>query len=374
MKVAVVVSLALCLLFGACTPPASDGSLSEGSRVPFDPDLYGWKTASWTPFTVADSISGFAYGTPQGNDRYVAVSKTGVIGWSSDGDIWHKALTLIPVTNPPTDPADVPDPFNASFNAVAWGSGIFVAVGNKGKIAWSEDGINWTAGLMGSSFGTEDVAGIAWGKGIFVAVGGNANIAYSSNGRSWKGCRDSSFGSSRLNDVAFDNTGSRFYIVGNDGKRGWADDLESENGQGNWNLIELPNMETGPFGKNHIRKVTVGRYGNDIGIGIVYNEWGGKRIAIATNEDFGNIDADLHSDLFGDNNINGIAYGGGYFVAAGTAAMIGWWPGAEPSNESQRHWRALSFTEFRWWEISAVAALKDRFFVGGVGGKIGYSK
>jgi hypothetical protein len=372
MKIAAV-PLVLCLLFSACTPPAGNGSPSGENRVPFDPDLYSWKTASWTPFTVADTISGFAYGTPEGNDRYVAVARTGVIGWSSNGDVWHRAVKLIPVTDPPADPALVPDPFNASFNAAAWGGGIFAAVGNGGKIAWSQDGISWTSeGYSGgiTGFGTENIMGIAWGQGVFVAVGGNANIAYSSDGRNWTGCRDSAFGTSQLNDIAFDSSGGRFYIVGNDGKRGWSDDPAS----GNWHLLELPGMDTPPFGKNHIRKVTVGRYGEGIGIGVVFNEWGGKRTVIATNNAFGNFDADLHTDLFGDNNINGIAWGGGCFVAAGTAAMIGWWPSAEPSNNSQRHWRALSFTEFHWWEISALAALKDRFFAGGVGGKIGYSK
>ena len=107
----------------------------------------------------------------------------------------------------------------------------------------------------------------------------------------------------------------------------------------------------------------------------MFNEWGGKRTAIAVNpDDFSNFDPDLHNDLFFGNNINGIAWGGGYFVAAGTGAMIGWWPTAEPGNDSQRYWRALSFTDFQWWEISALAAMKDRFYVGGVGGRIGFSK
>jgi hypothetical protein len=368
-----------CLIFSACPPP--EGTLSpEETRVPFDPDLYGWKTASWTPFTVADSITGFAYGTPGGRDRYVAVASTGVIGWSNDGDIWHRA-----VKKPDPDDVVTSDPFSGtSFNAAVWGSGpaggIFVAVANDGKVALSEDGISWTAvgyndGIAG--FGSEHIKGIAYGNGIFVAVGGNANISYSSDGKIWTGCRDSAFGSSQLNDIAFDNEGGRFYIVGDDGKRGWA-----EPGSNSWHCIEpaaypssppYPDNYT-PSYTNNIRKVAVGHYGDRIGIGIVFDEWGGKRTAISTNVDFGGIDGDLHSDLFFDNSINGIAYGGGNFVAAGSAAMIGWWPVAEPGNNSQRYWRALSFTEFQWWEISALAAMKNRFYAGGVGGKIGYSK
>ena len=358
----------LIALLSACVLPES--GIQEAARKPFDPDLFAWKTASWTPFTVSDSITGFAYGRINGKDRYVAAASTGVIGWSNDGDIWQRAVKA------PDDPsAPSPDPFNASFNAVAFGGGVFVAVGNGGKIARSTDGINWTAaghsgGITG--FGTENIMGIAWGKGVFVAVGGNANIAYSSNGIDWTGCRDAAFGTSQLNDIAFDSyrENGRFYIVGNDGKRGWSDDLTS----GNWHLLELPNMDTPPFGKNHIRKVNVGYRGAGIGIGIVFNEWGGKRTAISSDAAFGGIDADLDAGLFGDNTINGIAWGGGYFAAAGSSAIIGWWPSAEPSNDVQRYWRALCFTEFQWWEITALAAMKDRFFVGGIGGKIGYSK
>jgi len=360
-----IVSLVFCLIFCACTPTSGDDFRFSENRFPFDPDLYSWKTASWTPFTVADSITGLTYGTPGDKDCYVAVSRSGVIGWSNNGDIWHKAIKEIPVEDPPVNPADVPDPFNVSFNNVAWGGGIFVAVADGGKTAVSHDGISWTAGEI-AGFGSENITGITYGKGMFVAVGGNANISHSTDGLSWTFCKDDAFGGSKLNDIAFDGERERFFIVGDEGKRGWSDDPTS----GNWNYRGTE----APFHTNHIRKVTVGQRGNGIGIGIVFDEWGGKRIAIATTHDFGGFDSDLHTDLFGNNTINGIAFGGNCFVAAGAAAIIGWWPSNEPDNNSQRYWRALNFTEFQWWEISAVAALKDRFYVGGVGGKIGYSK
>jgi hypothetical protein len=115
-----------CLIFCTCTPP--EGNLSpEEKRVPFDPDLYSWKTASWTPFTVADTVTGFAYGRmPGGKDRFIAVARNGVIAWSDNGDIWHRA-----VKNPEDE---FTDPFAGTlFNAAAYGispagSGVFVAV------------------------------------------------------------------------------------------------------------------------------------------------------------------------------------------------------------------------------------------------------
>ena len=365
------------LLIISCAVPESD--FSETHRVPFDPDIYSWKTASWTPFTVSDTISGFAYGTPGGMDRYVAVARSGVIGWSDDGDIWHRAVAE-------DDDPLVPNPFNAQFNAVAWGGDIFTAVADDGKVAWSADGISWTAvghsgGIHG--FGSENIMGIAWGNGVFVAVGSSANVSRSPDGVDWLGGTISAFGGSQLNDIAFDSSGGspaggRFYIVGYLGKRGWSDDPSSSNEANpstyNWHY----RGGEAPFHTNAIRKVTVGRYGSGIGIGIVFDEWSGKRIAIMNDSDFGatqdNIDDTLDAGNFGNNTINGIAWGGGNFVAAGTGAMIGWWSGAEPSNNSERFWRADSFIEFQWWSITALAAMNGRFYAGGIGGKIGYSK
>ena len=356
----------LCAIFISCSEPRFDDS----DRQMYDPDLNAWRTASWAPFTPSDSITSFAYGytadmTP-GNGRYVAVSSSGIIAWSNDGDIWYRAQAA-------DDSGD--NPFEVHFNAVTWGNGRFVATANEGKVSWSQDGIQWNAeGHSGGidGFGTENILGIAWGRGIFVAVGANSNIAYSADGITWTSCRDASFGGSQLNDIAFDSEGGRFYIVGNDGKRGYNSDPASSS---DWNLLELESPITRPFGRNHIRKVTVGRYGSGIGIGIVYNEWGGKRIAIARNADFGNfgpLDEEINAILFNNNNINGIAWGGGNFVAAGTGAMIGFWPN-DISGSGEHFWRALTFMEFKSWEITALAACNGRFFVGNVGGKIGYS-
>jgi hypothetical protein len=59
---------------------------------------------------------------------------------------------------------------------VTYGGGKFVAVGDSGKIAYSSDGVNWTAG-SGTSSGT--LYGVAYGGGKFVAVGASGLMAYS---------------------------------------------------------------------------------------------------------------------------------------------------------------------------------------------------
>jgi hypothetical protein len=115
----------------------------------------------------------------------------------------------------------------------------------------------------------------------------------------------------------------------------------------------------------------------------VYNDGAGKscKIAVIKASDFATTteswDANIDPGAFGNNEIRGIAWGGedgGNFVAAGTSSMIGWWRGKDKDNNSERWWRALPFYEFQYWEITALAALNNRFFVGNIGGKIGYSK
>ena len=351
----------------------------------YDPDLDGWRAASWSPFTVSDTVTDFSFG----GGRYVAVSSTGIIAWSDNGDIWHRAQRIVTCnkcdeiltirldavnytcTNYYCEnneehedyvkPVAIIEIF--SFNAVCYGKNLFVAAGNNGVFAWSKDGKKWEAasmpGFVNSISANENINGIAWGGGYFVAVGTNAAMSYSSSGDKWNVI--STVFSNNLNDIVFDVKSGRFFVVGDNGSRGW-----SANPVGEWKSKSPEH----PFWSENITKVTVGRYGAGIGIGIVYN----RKTAIATHEDFDHFDADVDAFLFNDNAINGIAWGGGYFVSAGTSAMIGYWPSGEPSREIERYWRALTFPEFRFWEISALKACNGRFFAGNVGGKIGYSK
>jgi len=333
---------------------------------------------------VNDTITDFSYG----GSRYAAVSSTGVIAWSDNGDVWNRAQRIVTCnicgeiitirldavnytcTNLYCENNEENEDFNKpvtitevfGFNAVCYGKNIFVAVGNNGVFARSKDGKKWEAAPMPGFAGNpgKNINGIAWGNGYFIAVGNDAAISYSSGGDKWDVILNAGF-SNNLNDITFDNEGGRFYVVGDGGVRGW-----STTPSGPWNRGGPEH----PFWSNNITKVTAGRYGSGTGIGIVYD----RKTAIATHKDFTNFDADVDTFLFNGNAINGIAWGGGYFVSGGTSAMIGYWPSSEPSRDIERYWRALTFPEFRFWEISALKACNGRFFAGNAGGKIGYSK
>jgi hypothetical protein len=72
---------------------------------------------------------------------------------------------------------------------LARGNDKFVAVGNAGKMAYSSDGVTWTA-VTNSPFGTDDIEAIAWGNGKFVAGSWRGQMAYSSDGITWTAVAD----------------------------------------------------------------------------------------------------------------------------------------------------------------------------------------
>ena len=128
--------------------------------------------------TVAVSKSGYNIsGSPKTVDIYYYVAPQPPSGW-----------TLVDVTN--IFGNEYP---NNTINCIAYGENMFVAGGNDGKMAYSEDGITWTA-VTNSTFDTNDrINAIAYGNGTFVAVSSNCQMAYSKNGINWTVVTDSTF-------------------------------------------------------------------------------------------------------------------------------------------------------------------------------------
>ena len=100
-----------------------------------------------------------------GNGIYVVVGNKGSIAYSSDGTNW----TMITVGK--ENIYDVKF-LNGRFAAVFWGS----------TVGYSTDGINWTTHKSDVPIGTN---GINWANGRYVTVGESATISYSSNGINW---------------------------------------------------------------------------------------------------------------------------------------------------------------------------------------------
>jgi hypothetical protein len=99
--------------------------------------------------------------------------------------------------------------FSTDFiNDIAFGNGVFVAVGNAGKISSSSDGITWTARTAGVA--ANAIAAVTYDNGTFVAVGdgasgGTGGITTSTDGTTWTKRTTPGTSSTSLYSVAYGN-------------------------------------------------------------------------------------------------------------------------------------------------------------------------
>ncbi|HEX9062347.1 MAG TPA: hypothetical protein VF941_19420, partial [Clostridia bacterium] len=118
------------------------------------------------------------FGCTYGGGKFVAVGEKGTVINSADGIKWNKVIVD-----------------DVKFKGIAWNKGLFVAVGNSpvgmmerhGYIYKSSDGVKWTlADKLEGSYGLEEIKCV---NGKFVAIGfsddGSTEINYSADGESW---------------------------------------------------------------------------------------------------------------------------------------------------------------------------------------------
>jgi len=126
------------------------------------------------------------------------------------------------------DPLDVwtwrnPTPTGENFQAVTYGTGLFVAVGDVGTVFTSTNGSDWVRGTLPgwavSPF-LKTLFSITYGGGRFVA-GGDGTLFYSDDGETWQQGIAPANGFSSVYGVAFRN--GRFVGVTPDGPR-YSDD------------------------------------------------------------------------------------------------------------------------------------------------------
>jgi hypothetical protein len=202
---------------------------------------------SWTDQCLGPDSD--LYGIAQGPDSFVAVGD-GALLRSTDGINWVQLNST------------------RKLHGITYGGGLFVAVGKKGAILTSPEGLIWTtrsvsttgyvervicannrfvgvgeAGLIVTSpdaitwtkvpeITSSDLEGIAYGNGIYVAVGGYfpprgavATVLTSPDGEHWTDQASVDFLGVRARDVTFAN--GIFVLVGNDGLTAWSSNGES---------------------------------------------------------------------------------------------------------------------------------------------------
>jgi len=168
--------------------------------------LHSVNGENWEMIQGADTAFGITEisGIAYGNNRFVTIGQRGMMAYSNDGLNW----TAIPHGTDNTTTTT----FGTSFiRAVTWGGDKFVAVSNDGKIAYSTNGINWTA-VSNTTFDESNIISIVYGNGRFVAGGASGKIAYSDNGINWTAGSVSSIDNSRVNAIAYGN--GMFFLGG----------------------------------------------------------------------------------------------------------------------------------------------------------------
>ena len=140
----------------------------DNGAVTTSPDGVTWTRGTGIPnthFPRAIAHSGTRYAVVGLAVAGATVRATGA--YSDDGNTWTVA----------TFPAGV-----GSLNALAYGAGRFVAVGETGRIYQSTDGATWTEG---TSPVTNPLRAVAYADGLFVATGDAGRILTSADGQTW---------------------------------------------------------------------------------------------------------------------------------------------------------------------------------------------
>jgi hypothetical protein len=182
----------------------------DGGQAAFSQDGIHWETGVIGPMSPKD-IHGVAAGKLKGRSVFVAVGDDGRICYSNGGpQTQWTAATLTPFGQV--------DNWGETIHAVAFGtvdgSGIFVAVGDDGKIAFANDlSGRWYGGRSGSS---RILRAVAFGKDRFVAVGDVGMVKYTSDptNYNWTSGDGSIFGLRNLTGAAWDPKGDRFVVIG----------------------------------------------------------------------------------------------------------------------------------------------------------------
>ena len=247
---------------------------------------------------------------------------------SDDGVNWTR-WDMPPPTNSPF--------YSSSIKGVAYGNGIYVAVGSIGARGYSTDGVNWTDN---SSSERNTLRSVAYGNGKFVAVGQHCG-AVSTNGIDWTEGRmfpeDPSGGD--FYKVVFAN--DVFVAVGNNGICALSTDGVS------W--TRGVTMRTDAFLINYAYDVA---YGNGIFVAVT------NRDAVFTSTNGLNWIPQL-APL---GKARGITYANGVFVAVGQEGFsavsvdgVSWIEGGEIERGE------VNTTSTRWSYLDSVAYGNGKF-------------
>jgi hypothetical protein len=179
--------------------------------IAYSYDGSNWFGATSNIFTGNNNISGqgYAWGVGWNGTMWVATGNgSNTLAYSSDGRTWTGVAS---------------SPFPDYAWSVAWNGNVWVATGGSDgtaecSIAYSYDGMNWTAADTSSSLiFSYGGFGVAWGGSYWVAVGGGSNMfATSYDGINWAAQPSNAiFGDAGVQAIAYN--GNLWVATGNQG-------------------------------------------------------------------------------------------------------------------------------------------------------------
>lgn len=263
--------------------------------LPFvNPDMVGWSAyeainywvLGWELVAAVSNQTADVTALAYGNGIAVAVTKSGGLSMSPDGQKWY-----------PRDAG-----FGASdINGVVYvaGLGLWVAVGAGGKIATSPDALTWT---QQTSSTAQDLSGVITnGTNQVIAFGATAAIVSSANGTAWAAPTWTGGVPTTTWTVGTFTGVNSWYVAGTGGK--------AATGFGT-----AVQQFTINFGTDNVNALTT----SADGLTLVFGGDAGK-ISYATVFD---SSATAATSQFGSDAILSLAFGQNKFVAVGTSGKI----------------------------------------------------
>jgi hypothetical protein len=157
--------------------------------IMYSTDGVTWTAATNRPSGIKYQSIGF------GSGNFIVADDEGNLAYSTDGVTWTVAQGT-----------------HGNFvRSIAYGDGKFVRSGWS-HITYSEDGITWKYADLSEIFGDNGVYRIAYGGGKFVGGSHEGKLAYSTDGVTWTAVKFDLFGETNIKGIAYGN--GRFVIVG----------------------------------------------------------------------------------------------------------------------------------------------------------------
>lgn len=182
------------------------GNLGIGITVPAHagaPDALTTFSHSTLPST---SMADVAFGA----GVYVAVGYYGALVVSTDAETWTNIKTKADSSG--YTGVTTPDTFG--FSSVAYGAGVFVVSGGEGVILTSTDGLNWTQRTSGVSTGLSDVEYLTFNGSSDFYIGTTNKVLKSADGITWTNFVPTGF-SGWATEITVGEAGARL-VVGRD--------------------------------------------------------------------------------------------------------------------------------------------------------------